>query len=76
MSGIETWPNIYINDEKMKFPDSGNKTRRYINPLDEQYGMHSQFREIGQNQNNIKLFQVPYKGMEIDLKINVIINQK
>ena len=60
--------DIYINDEKMKFPDSGNKTRRYINPLDEQYGMHSQFREIGQNQNNIKSFQVPYKGMEIDLK--------
>jgi len=46
--------DIYINDEKMKFPGSGNKTRRYINPLDEQYGMHSQFKEIGQNQNNIK----------------------
>ena len=60
--------DIYINDEKMKFPDSGNKTRRYINPLDEQYGMYSQFREIGQNQNNIKSFQVPYKGMEVDLK--------
>ena len=60
--------DIYINDEKMKFPDSGNETRRYINPLDEQYGMYSQFREIGQNQNNIKSFQVPYKGMELDLK--------
>ena len=46
--------DIFINNEKMEFPDNGNKTRRYINPSDEQYGMYSQFRQIGQNQNNIK----------------------
>ena len=56
--------DIFINNEKMEFPDNGNKTRRYINPSDEQYGMYSQFRQIGQNQNNIKSFQVPYKGMK------------
>ena len=58
---------IYINNEKMDFPIGGNKTQRYVDPNDEQYGMYSQFRKVGQNQNNIDVFQVPYKGMEIDL---------
>ena len=58
--------DIYINNEKMQFPEGGNKTKRYIDPNDEQYGMYSQFRKIGQNQNNIDLFQVPHKGMVID----------
>ena len=59
---------IYINNKKMDFPKGGNKTQRYVDPNDEQYGMYSQFRKVGQNQNNIDVFQVPYKGMEIDLK--------
>jgi signal peptidase I len=60
--------DIYINNEKMSFPSGGNKTQRYIDPNDEQYGMYSQFRATGQNQNNIETFQVPFKGMKIDFK--------
>ena len=60
--------DIYINNEKMSFQSGGNKTQRYIDPNDEQYGMYSQFRATGQNQNNIETFQVPFKGMKIDFK--------
>jgi len=57
---------IYINNNRMPFPKNGNKTEKFLEPTDEQYGLYSQFRSINQNQNNIKLFQVPYKGMKID----------
>ena len=28
--------------------------------------LYAKFREVGNNQNNISTFQVPYKGMKID----------
>lgn len=59
---------IYINDQRMPFPEDGNKTQKYIEPTDEEFGMYSQFRSITQNRNNLKPFQVPYKGMTIDFK--------
>ena len=43
---------IYINNDRMSFPKDGNKTGKFIEPTEEQYGIYSQFRSIDQNQNN------------------------
>ena len=66
--------NIYVNGDKMPFSETGNASKILIDSSAPQtFGnpLYAEFREVGNNQNNISTFQVPYKGMEINFN-NVV----